>query len=56
MLFIMYILGVICFKDTQDTVPYIRLHVSLYFFYVVQNVKLTKDVKSQSVYALRFFS
>ena len=55
-LFILYILGVICFKGTQDNVPYKRLHVSLYFFYVVQNVELTKDLKSQSVYALRFFS
>lgn len=32
----MYILDVICFEDTkltQDSVPYIGLHVSLYFFY-----------------------
>ena len=32
----MYILDVICFEDTkltQDSVPYIGLHVCLYFFY-----------------------
>ena len=44
----MYILDVICFEDTkltEDSVPYIGLHVSLYFFIRVQNVKLSKDLK-----------
>ena len=34
-----------CTKLTQDSVPYIGLLVSSYFFIRVQNVKLSKDLK-----------
>ena len=43
----------------QRHLRYCTIHTvtrKLIFFYVVQNVELTKDLKSQSVYALRFFS